>query len=169
MWRIRDPRPQWDVDYIVEDLGEQAIPMFRDDMQRTFQRCMEFNARDNASQRAFYTSFFLDNGVVRGGRSGRTIGIPNNMDRTKWVLRLLSGATFVESLYDAIAQAPHNPYVIRLLADGFKGEAVRKPPPTSGPKGKHGNTHGNTTWGALPGVRWTEEGGPGGSQQSSQF
>ena len=155
MWRIRDPRPQWDVDYIVEDLGEQAIPMFRDDMQRTFQRCMEFNARDNASQRAFYTSFFLDNGVVRGGRSGRTIGIPNNMDRTKWVLRLLSGATFVESLYDAIAQAPHNPYVIRLLADGFKGEAVRKPPPTSGPKGKHGNTHGNTTWGALPGVRWT--------------
>ena len=51
-----------------------------------------------------YVTYFLKNGLVKDGRSGRYAGVPTTTDRATWRIGLMGGATFMQTTYKLIKE-----------------------------------------------------------------
>ena len=97
-------REQWDKDYVLEDLSVtgEKVSLWTEN-QETFYR----HPRNNRKQKAVegvYIKFFLRNGWVEDGRSGRYAGVPTTTDRARWRIGLMGGATFMNTMYRLIKE-----------------------------------------------------------------
>ena len=91
-------RKQFDADY-VEFTCHHNVPLFHKGGPRNGQPVFKRHPDNKRKQRAVikaYAKYFLENGWVKDGRSGKVMGIPDTMDQESWEIFQLSAATLLE-------------------------------------------------------------------------
>lgn len=119
-------RRQFDQNYVVEDLGSTAIPLYHADGAKVFRR-HRLNNRVQMAVRRSYTELILKEGLIKDARAGKVVVVPDTLDRDSWVLHQIGAATLVEALYDAHDQQPENAQVKASVDDGIAGVIILNP------------------------------------------
>ena len=78
-----------------------------------------------------YVSFFLEQGYVKDARAGAFTCVPDCLNKSKWVLEQMGGATFMESVYYCCERNPGNQFVKHIKETGILGiQLIKKNAPT---------------------------------------
>jgi len=135
------PFPQFDSDYVLEDLGDQLVPMYHvegtvDPATRKFEVVSKkrvfvrhpLNDREQKATEDKYVKLFLKHGLVKDGRSGRPVCVPDTLDKKKWTLSQMGAATFFAALYRCMEQHAENDYVKHFVSmGGVTGVVILNP------------------------------------------
>ncbi|CAK0872027.1 unnamed protein product, partial [Prorocentrum cordatum] len=102
-------------DYVLPWSGTQ--PFFRDggsDGEKLFIR-HPLNQRRQRGTMRHYKKLILKQGVSWSDRAGDIVVQPTCLDPSKWILRVLGGATLLDACYNAIKDAPKNEQVLSMI------------------------------------------------------
>ena len=62
----------------------------------------------------------IQHGIQKGSRAGKNIGLPTSLDPDHMIVKLVAGATLMDTYYHCHSLQPDNPQLLATLESGAK-------------------------------------------------